>query len=245
MAQLNQLLAIEKQAKASANEQLTAVYQTLQKEQLLSGISRTYKPTEDDGERLPSESAPVQVRVETCLRDVARIMSPVFDVTLQKDTANLSASADIEVDGAVILKSVPATYLLWLEKNLADLHTVIVKLPTLPQSESWDYDAGQDAHRSASVETSRQKKIPRAFVKAEATDKHPAQVEVVHEDKLVGYWTTTKFSGAIPRQKAQELRDRIEKLQAAVKFAREKANQVQVPKVQSGQVVFDYLLKGL
>lgn len=245
MTQLNQLLAIEKQVKSSVNDQLTALYQTLQKEPLLSGISRTYRPLEDDGERLPSESTPVQVRAEAALRDIARIMTPAFDVTLGKDSANLDAKADVEVNGVALLKNVPATYLLWLEKQLTDLHTVVTKLPTLPQTETWARDEGQDCYCSATVETSRSKKIPRAFVKAEATDKHPAQVEVVHEDKLAGYWSTTKFSGAIPRQKAQELRERVETLQAAVKFAREKANQVMVPKVQAGSVVFDYLLKGL
>jgi hypothetical protein len=35
-------------------------------------------------------------------------------------------------------------------------------------------------------------------VKAEATEKHPAQVEVYHEDVVVGQWKTVKFSGALP-----------------------------------------------
>lgn len=47
--------------------------------------------------------------------------------------------------------------------------------------------------------------VPRNHVKAEATDKHPAQVEVYHEDVPVGYWTTVKFSGALPARRVNEL----------------------------------------
>lgn len=71
------------------------------------------------------------------------------------------------------------------------------------------------------MRTVRTKKVPRNHVKAEATDKHPAQVDVYYEDVPVGYWTTVKFSGALPARRVNELLDRVEKLQQAVKFARE------------------------
>ena len=53
------------------------------------------------------------------------------------------------------------------------------------------------------MQTLRTKKVPRNHVKAEATEKHPAQVEVYYEDVAVGYWTTVKFSGALPAQPRQ------------------------------------------
>ena len=228
MTTLAQLLAIESQTKSSSNEQLTTLYHQLKKEALLNGISRTYNPLDEDGEKLPSESTPVQLRVKQLLRDVGRVMTPLYDLTLAKDSANQEATADVDVDGVALLTGVPATYLLWLEKKLQDLHTVIVKLPTLPQGETWSEDPTQDAYVTPTLETTRTKKIPRAFVKAEATKEHPAQVDVVHEDKVVGTWSTIKYSGALPVHQAQELRDRIEKLMAAVKFAREKANMVAI-----------------
>jgi hypothetical protein len=87
----------------------------------------------------------------------------------------------------------------------------------------------------------RTKKVPRNHVKAEATEKHPAQVEVYHEDVVVGYWRTVKFSGALPAQRVNELLERVEKLQAAVKFAREDANGTEVTDQKPGKKVFDYL----
>ncbi len=59
-------------------------------------------------------------------------------------------------------------------------------------------------------------------MKAEATDKHPAQVGVYYEDVAVGFWRTVKFSGALPAKRVGELLERVEKLQQAVKFARER-----------------------
>jgi len=85
------------------------------------------------------------------------------------------------------------------------------------------------------------KKIPRNHVKAEATEKHPAQVEVYYEDVVVGNWRTIKFSSALPAKRVNELLSRVEKLQEAVKFAREEANNLEVVEQKVGAKIFDYL----
>lgn len=242
MPKLNQILAIEKQTKTNAYEQMTQLHQALQKEPLLNGISRTYQPLDEEGEKFPKEETQVQVKAAHCLEAVRVLMCPLYDITLARDAANCSARSDVIVNGVTILKDVPATYLLWLEKQFVDLHTLIVKLPVLAQSESWNYDGGQDCYKTEPTQTAKTKKIPRAFVKYEATKEHPAQVDVVGEDVLQGYWTTIKYSGALPKARIQELRARVEALLAAVKFAREQANLVEVPKVEAGKAVFDFLL---
>jgi hypothetical protein len=91
------------------------------------------------------------------------------------------------------------------------------------------------------VQTVRTKKIPRNHVKAEATEHHPAQVEVYYEDVPVGYWRTVKFSGAMPARRVNEILERVEKLQQAVKFAREEANSVEIEDQRIGETVFYYL----
>jgi hypothetical protein len=241
MPKLNQILAIEKQTKASATEQLTAVYHQLQKEALLSGVSRTYKAKDEDGERFPSESQAVQLNVARLLEGVTKALTPLFNVTAQRDVANRSAIADVVVDDVVLMKDVPATHLLWLEKQFVDLHSLILKLPALPQTETWEYDAGQSCWRTDVTETAKTKKIPKPFIKAPATVEHPAQVDVVFEDVIQGYWSTVKFSGALPKDRIQTLRERIEKLLAAVKFAREAANLVETQKQDTASAVFGYL----
>ena len=87
------------------------------------------------------------------------------------------------------------------------------------------------------------KKVPRNHVKAEATEQHPAQVEVYYEDVVVGYWRTVKFSGSLPARRVNELLERVERLQQAVKFAREEANNTEVSDQKIGEKVLQYLFK--
>jgi hypothetical protein len=244
MAKLNQIIAIEKGVKAKAFTQLTDAYQKLQKGALLSGISRNYRPKDEEGERLPSESTKVQLKCDAVIDEVRQSLVRLFDVTATKDYANCLAKADIVVDGTTLAKDVPATYLIFLEKQLIDLATFIGKLPVLDVSDTWSLDAAQDVWASEAVETTRTKKVPRNHVKAEATDKHPAQVEVYYEDIVVGTWRTIKYSGALPARSVNEMRQRVERLQEAVKYAREQANAAEAEDRKIGDVVLNYVLRG-
>src|SRR5438552_3815708 len=221
--QLNQIVALEKGVKARAQTDFAAASTQLQKAPLLSGISRTYKPKDDEGEQLPAESTRVQVRTSEVLADVQRVLTRLFDVVLTKDSANGDAKAPIVVDGTTIADDVPVTYLLFLEKQLADLQNFIAKLPVLDAAEAWSFDEATDTYATTPAQTTRSKKVPRNHVKAAATDKHPAQVEMYFEDVLVGYWTTVKYSGALPQARVNELKARVVKLAEAVKVAREAA----------------------
>ncbi len=240
---LNQIIAVEKGVKSKSLQELTQAHHDVQKPALLAGISRTYQPKDEEGEQLPPESTRVQIKAEDVLRSTAATLTRLFDVTATKDWANRSASADVVVDGTVLLPQVPVPYLLFLEKQLTDLHTFVRKLPVLDASEAWSADPSTDAWKTDPVRTIRTKKVPRNHVKAEATDKHPAQVEVYYEDVPVGYWTTVKFSGALPARRVNELLERVEKLQQAVKFAREEANSTEVTDQRIGDAVFGYLFR--
>jgi hypothetical protein len=241
VARLNQIIAVEKGVKSRSLQELTEAHHALQKPALLSGISRTYRPKDEEGEQLPPESTRVQVKAEDIIRQTVQVLTKLFDVTATKDWTNCRARADVVVDGRVLLTQVPATYLLFLEKQLVDLHTFVKKLPTLDASESWGFDSSADCWATEPIQTIKTKKIPRNHVKAEATDKHPAQVEVYYEDVAVGYWKTVKFSGALPAKRVNELLERVEKLQQAVKFAREEANNVEADEQKVGERVFSYL----
>lgn len=54
---LNQFLAIEKGVKARTNRSVTNAYKALQKESLFSGLNRTYRPKDDDGDQLPADES--------------------------------------------------------------------------------------------------------------------------------------------------------------------------------------------
>jgi hypothetical protein len=238
---LNQIIAVEKSIKSRALQDLTEAHHSLQKTALLAGISRVYRPKDEEGEQLPPESTKVQMKAEEIIHKTTEMLTKLFDVVATKDWANCKAKADVVIDGQKLLTDVPATYLLFLEKQLVDLQTFIKKLPILDGSETWSFDQSADCWANEPVTTMKTKKIPRNHVKAEATEHHPAQVEVYYEDVTVGQWRTIKFSGALPAKRVNELLTRIENLQEAIKFAREEANNLEVEDVKTGEAILGYL----
>lgn len=243
MPKLNQIIAVEKGVKNSSDKRVSKVERTLARAEPLQGISRTYQPRDDEGETLPPEKKLVQMRVSTGLAQIAEAMGELLDTTATKDWANQKAKADVIVDGRTIIEGAPVSYLLFLEKQLSQLLGIARALPTLPPAEKWEFDPNTDCYATEPIRTTRTKKVPKNHVKAEATEHHPAQVEVFYEDIVIGYWNTIKFSGALPVKEVNAIVNRIEKLQRAVKFAREEANSTEVERVQVGKGVFEFLFE--
>lgn len=178
------------------------------------------------------------------LDDVGKAFTEMFDLTATKDYANTTARANVVVDGVVLVENAPVTYLLFLEKQLVHIHTIVSKLPVLDPSEKWVPNEEADAWATEPVETTRSKKIPRNHVRAWPTKDHPnivPQVDTYTEDVVVGYWKTVKFSGALPQKRVNELLERVVTLQKAVKFAREQANTTDVTNQHVGDRIFGYL----
>ncbi len=244
MTRLHQILAIDKTLRGDTEKAVTLLHRTLAKEPLLSGITKTYRKINDEDPDLPGESNLVQVRAAQVLDEAAARLTRLFDVTAARDFTNCKARADIVLrDGTVLVADVPATYLLYLQKALINVETLVRKLPVLSPEETWEFDPATDTYRTKATTTTRGKKIPRNHVKAKATDKHPEQVEVYYEDTTVGYWDTVKYSGALPAQRVNELLDRVIDLAEAVKMARETANTVEIDDPKPGKVLFDWLFR--
>jgi len=242
LLKLHQVLAIESNVRSQAQKDLTAAHHGLQKGDLLFGLSKSYKPLNEDGEKLPSEEKILQVKTPDVLRETSDILTKLYDVVAARDFANCSATADVVLDdGNIILKNAPATFLLWLEKKLDDLHTFVSKLPILPADTDWDFDPNQNCFKSKVIETTRTQKIPYPLVLAQATDKHPAQVVEKTRDEIVGTYSTIKYSGAMKAKDVAQMKERVEQLQKAVKFAREKANTVDAPKKEVGKNILEFV----
>jgi hypothetical protein len=242
VAKLNQVLAVEKATKGRVAGELTEMHHALQKPSLLSGFAKTYQKKEEDGDDHPPERQKVQLVAPDLLRRAGRLLIELLDVTAQKDWANCQAKADVVVDGQVIIEQAPATFLLFLEKQLTDLNTFVAKIPVLDPSEDWLHDEASNLFKTEPVQTVRTKKVQRPIVLYPATDKHPAQTQLITEDVSVGAWVTVKHSGALPAPQKDALLERIRRLAAAVKFARETANATEAPKKDVGQRLLDYLL---
>lgn len=241
MTRLNQIIAIANGKKSRTQSELTRVHHMMQKTELFAGISRTYTSKDEDGESRPPEHKNVQYTARAGIADARAVLADLFDIVATQDKANCIATADVIVNGKSLLTAVPVTTLLFLEKQLVDLHTFVDKLPTLDPADRWSFDAVSDGYRSASYTSQVTKKVPRAFVAYEATKEHPAQVQTYNEDVVVGSWETTKFSGAIPAQERNAMLARVRQLQEAVKLAREQANMAEVTDVKVSDPILGFV----
>lgn len=240
-SRLSHIVAVEKSVKANAASTLTNAHHKLQRHEQHKGISRVYRPLNDGDHVLPSESTKVQISAQHVIDGIQKDLVRLFDVTATKDQGNLVAHADVVVDGQVLVSQATVPTLLFLEKQLVDLATFVGKLPVLDASEDWVKDENTGHHKTRPVESYRTTKTYKNHVKAEATEKHPAQVEVYSVDEPVGVWSTVKFSGALPATRVKQLAERITKLQEAVKVAREEANATEVENKTMGEDVLGWL----
>lgn len=238
---LNQFIALLKGSRGTSESALTKAYHMVSQSPRLVGILKTYKPRDEEGETLPSEGSLLQLRVPEIMDGVVDPLIRLLDLTATVDVGNTIAKQDVIVDGVTILEAVPVTTLLYLEKKLVDFATVVSKLPVLDPSEEWEPGDDGISWKTKPSTRVRTKKVPFVLEKSPATDKHQAQTEVLHEDKVVGDWTTIQYSGAISAKKQRELLTKVAKLRDAVKIAREAANNTEVTDFKIGAQIFDFL----
>lgn len=243
MAKLNQVLAIEKGIKSDSYSAMSELHKINQKAAAFAGFTRNYQSLNDDGDKLPAESKKVEYVATEVLKQARKLHTSLLNIIARKDWTNTEAKADVVVDGNAILKDVPVPYLLFLEKQMSDLHDLVDKMPVLDTAEDWALDANTGLSKAPEVKTHRTKKVEKPIVLYNATPEHPAQTKVISEDVIEGYWTAVKVSGALQRPVKLEMLERIDKLAQAVKIARESAN-MQDERVSPdvGTAIYDYVL---
>lgn len=244
MTKLNQIIAVEKGVKSRAQKTVTDVYHVCQKPALFNGFEKTYQPKDEEGEVFPAEKTRVQQNTNDLIRQVTRSWAELFDVTATKDFGNTEAKADVVVNGTTLVAGAPATFLLFLEKQLTDIRSFIAKLPTLDPAKDWRKDENVALFKTDVRQSIKTKKVPRAMVLHEGNEHHPPQTQVVTEDIIVGHWNQVDFSGAFPETRQQEMAERVETLLKAVKMAREKANDQKIEKKEVGNAVLEWLFTG-
>lgn len=244
MPKLCQVTALLTGRKTAATKTLTEIYHRFQKPVLFQGLSKRFTPKDEEGDTFPDETQNIQMKASECLAEIRQTLTGVLDLVGTQDRTNCVAKANVAVDGQVVLSNVPVTHLLYLEKQLTDLHTALGALPVLDPQEKWSWEDNSACFVSEPAKTNKTKKIPKTHVKYDATDHHPAQTEMYHEDVTIGTWTTIKFSAAIPAQERVQLLDRVSKLRDAVKVAREEANSIEAVQAYWGKHLFDYVLDG-
>jgi hypothetical protein len=262
MTRISQFIAVVGGVKSDVTAQMAQLLAGITQDSLVSGISRTYRARFQEQDespqaaalaafvgsaastRPPDESTRVQVTAEDVLARAETLLTRLFDVTRTLDQANAGALADVKVDGETLWTGVPTSHLLYMEKELADLHVFVAKFPTLDQADTWtDEGTEQGVHKTEPVEVASTKKVPFNHVKFAGDQYHEPQVEMLSRDEVVGWKTTVRFSGALDPKRKRQLLDRLTQVREAVKFAREEANATQVQDVHEGKRFFDWWLR--
>ena len=240
---LHEVVAIRKGVKSRTYGELTELFKKAQRDELYNGLSREFTALDDDGETFPPESKQVQLDAGDVLRKVRKLRTRFLDIEATQEFGNRQAQADLVVDGEVILEAVPATLLIFMEKELNDLHTFVDAMPVLDEAKTWHSDPNARLFRTDPTRTHKTKKVQRPIVLYDATEEHPAQTQLITEDVTVGHWETTYRSGALPVPRKEALLERIDTLRNAVKRARSRANDTEVSKKEIGERLFAWLYR--
>lgn len=228
MTKLHEIVAVRKGIKTRTYSDLSELHKKSQKADLYNGMTREFTPKDDDGETYPPESKKVQITAAEVLQQTRKLMEESWDIEAAQEYGNLLAKADIVVDGEVILAGVPATFLLFMEKQLTDVRTQVEKMPTLDSDKTWNRDPNSNLFRSETVRTTKTVPVERPQVVIPPTEHHPGQWTTLKETVIQGHWATTHLSGALPFPEKEALLDRVTKLRDAVKKARARANDTEV-----------------
>jgi len=242
---LSQVLALQQGRKESIDKEISQLATASTKLDQLTGFVNQYQAlNEEDHEQFSDEAKKVQAIAPDILSRLSQLIAEEVDIEATKDNTNCFARADIILSGIVWAKDVPVTTLLYLEKRLTAWRAIISKIPMLDASENWTPDTTQQGlWRSETRKTHRTKKVPKPITLAPATTEFPAQVQMIAEDQVVGYYHKVILSGALPATRWAQLMQQANQLIDAVRMAREQANTVPAQDLKIGQAIFDYLMQ--
>jgi len=243
MPKLNQIIAIEDGSKKAGYADLTKTHHVLQKPDLFSGFVATYAPLSDDPSlKQPDQRKVIQQNAPEIVKLAQAGLADMWNIVATKDIGNCSAKADVIVDGVTLAAQVPVTHLLFLEKQLNDMRTFIAKLPVLDPAKEWEYDPNKGMYQTKFHEQRiKTRKVHKALVKIEPGPHSPGQADVITVDEAEGMWTQIDMSTCYPQDAIRQMLDRVSKLSAAVKAAREEANSIDVTKSTIAGKLLDYI----
>ncbi len=236
---LHQTIALVAGKKARAQKLLTEAHHGWNTA-AISGMTRTYAPKDEEGDKLPPESKLVHLRVTDRIAEVIAKLIEYYDIVVTQETGNTAAKGPLIIDGETVMM-LPVTAILFLERQLVDLHAFVKQLPTLPADREWHWDDNKNCYATAPVQTVKTNKVPDALVLYPATKEHPAQTQAFNRDVAVGEYTTVHLSSAVPEADKAAMLTRVEKLQDDAKVAREIANSDDAEEQTVGKVILDYV----
>lgn len=236
MTKLHELLAAEKTPTGAWN---TMLEETLRKfknpESYFFGHSKSLSmieasPANEAEEAKAREEKPVASSVHDTLEYALGLFAKAEDLQYRKNATNRIATASVMWKGSVLLKDLPVDELLGLEARIQKIRGLIEAAPTLDASKHWVKAEALGAHvwelREAE-RTTKTEKVVVPIIMAPATDKHPAQVQAVQKDNIIGTYSTMKRSGACTTVQKADAMTLIDELLVEIKQARMRANETE------------------
>lgn len=248
MPKQHELLAVQSNINGQATKLRTELIATFEKKRhLFEETLKTFTSSDEGSTAQVEEAKSIQTGVEKELRWISGKLVQQVDIGFQVDLANTQAKANVEVDDVIIVKDVPATTLLWLEKRIMEWKEMITAIPTLDPAKGFvlDDSKGKGIFKAREVRKVRTRKAKKVITLAPPTDKHPAQVQLIDVDEPIGTIQEQEWSSMLTPATKADLLDRCEVLYRAVVKARSKANEQEVTKTKIGSDLLDFILEPL
>jgi len=250
MAKLHELLAVEANLRGQAEACRKDLMNTFEKKRAhFSELIVTFTPKEEGANPVVESKMGLQSTIDKEIDWLSEKLVKAFDTAHQIDEANTIARQDVTLeDGTVLLKNVPATSLLQLEKRLKELQEFAAQIPTLDPTKGFEQDADRGAgiFKARDVHKKRTQKVEEFVTVVQPTKEHPAQVAKQVKDIDTGEILQQEWSSLITVSAKGDILDRIEELSRAVKSARSRANEqvVNVSEYRIAGKVLAYAFRG-
>lgn len=232
MAKLHELLAVQGSLRTQAEATRNDLVNTFEKKRAhFSEIVKTFKSLKENVDDKVEEKLGLQTTIAKELEWISEKLAKSIDSAHQVDVANTIARADVVLDdGTVLLKDIPATSLLQLEKRIDEVRTLVAAIPTLDPTKAFEPDSarGDGIYKARDTEKPRTEKTFEYVVMVAPTEKHPAQVKELNTDKPIGTIIQQEWSSLITVADKGDMLDRAESLGRAIKRALSRANDQEV-----------------
>jgi len=242
--ELHQLLATVSTREGQAAKLMKEAASTFaNKDSHFNGRMKTYHPDDDSVDNIVDSEEIVNMvyTVKDKLKYIRKTFANSVDTVIAKEETNSSGSAKAMLTFGNETVELSATALLALEKRIRFLREVYNTIPTLDPTKVWTYDDEKGFYKTDPVNRNRLVKKKKTVVVVPATDKFPAQTDVVVTDEKVGHYEEEHYSSKLSVRDKADMLDRVDKLLDSISLARAKANKCEVVERPIMNKIFSYV----
>lgn len=251
MAELHELIAVEKQIRNTTIAILEETRQTFAKRaDHFDGRNVQYVAlNEEDKDIVEEEYKEVVTTVAEKLTYTEKQVKKYLDFIYTKEKANTCASGDIIIEGEgdsnLTISEIPVTVLIQWEKRFEEFKKACEVIPTLEPKISWIKDPENLTmwKQAREIKKPRTKKKQVPITLALATKEHPEQAQLISKDILVGHYTHNSKTGRYSPLQKSILLERIDLVIRSIKRARSRANKQSVKMQKISQKLFEFIHK--